>query len=186
MLSPPTHTFARAIAATSDAPKVGSKRRLSTTEEEEADTSMKRAKIGTDYEDDDASSTAESPTVVVPASKETAEVKEVTKGVKDVDLDELKAPSDENLKDDVEDTATITADVPSEPVEMTKDTTSSTRSSKDAEHATSAVSTSRIVDDAALTTTVDTAADTANAPSADVSEVTEPSAAAGSLAETTP
>jgi hypothetical protein len=78
------------IEATSNAPRIGRKRRLSADEEEEEDAppTFKRPRGTSDHAD--ASSREQTPVVVQVPAKDTAEVKEVTKGVKHVDLEDTK------------------------------------------------------------------------------------------------
>lgn len=73
-------------AATSNAPTIGRKRRLSTPgEDDEEENTAKRAKG-----EDGTLTRDESPSQPVPPVNETAEVKEVTQGVDDVELEDGK------------------------------------------------------------------------------------------------
>ena len=76
-------------AATSTAPQIGRKRRLSTQDDERESTPAKKARADseapTDEQEQERGSSPAAPT-------DTEEVKEVTKGVNDVELEEKPAP----------------------------------------------------------------------------------------------
>ncbi|KAH9947796.1 hypothetical protein B0H21DRAFT_661150, partial [Amylocystis lapponica] len=80
--------------ATSSAPQIGRKRRLSTTEPDEPSPSVKKHRAESPEGSDDASQRDASPS---RPGKETEGVKQVTKGVREVELEEgnrRDAPAD--------------------------------------------------------------------------------------------
>ncbi|KAH9854587.1 acid protease [Lenzites betulinus] len=82
--------------ATSTAPQIGRKRRLSTDEHEERETTPSAKKQRAESELDPETQGDQSPT---QSTKETAEVKEVTQGVREVELDEDKPASTSQIAD---------------------------------------------------------------------------------------
>ncbi|KAI0372502.1 hypothetical protein BV20DRAFT_1062182 [Pilatotrama ljubarskyi] len=97
--------------ATSTAPQIGRKRRLSTDEHEERETTPSAKKHRADSEV--APEREREPSPVRPG-KETEEVKEVTKGVRDVELEEGKAASSKPAEEEsqTQTSAEVAATVP--------------------------------------------------------------------------
>ncbi|KAI9056356.1 hypothetical protein FKP32DRAFT_1682316 [Trametes sanguinea] len=82
--------------ATSTAPQIGRKRRLSTNEDEERETTPSAKKHRAGSESAPESAREQSPS---QPGKETAEVKEVTEGVREVELEDGKTPAPASVCD---------------------------------------------------------------------------------------
>jgi hypothetical protein len=78
--------LANACAATSNAPRVGAKRRMADEDRDEDDEQarLKKVRGATDEAQADARESSSTP---LPQANEAADVKEVTQGVKEVELD---------------------------------------------------------------------------------------------------
>ncbi|KAI0672320.1 hypothetical protein C8Q78DRAFT_990789 [Trametes maxima] len=82
--------------ATSTAPQIGRKRRLSTDEREERETTPSAKKQRSDTGSSERGSSPTQP------ERETEEVKEVTKGVREVELEDGKAPVAQSSEDETQ------------------------------------------------------------------------------------